>query len=37
LVEGRDLNPRPFEIAGDHITHIWAILNPEKLRPWATG
>jgi len=26
-----------FEIAGEKITHIWAILNPEKLRPWATG
>jgi RNA polymerase sigma factor (sigma-70 family) len=26
-----------FETAGDHITRIWAILNPRKLRPWATG
>jgi len=26
-----------FEIAGDQITSIWAILNPGKLRPWATG
>ena len=26
-----------FEIAGDRIQHIWAMLNPEKLRPWATG
>ncbi|MBO0773937.1 MAG: RNA polymerase sigma factor SigJ, partial [Actinobacteria bacterium] len=26
-----------FEIAGDRIQHIWAILNPEKLRPWAAG
>jgi RNA polymerase sigma-70 factor (ECF subfamily) len=26
-----------FEIAGDQITRIWAILNPGKLRPWATG
>jgi hypothetical protein len=24
----------PFDIAGDQITHIWAIRNPEKLRPW---
>jgi RNA polymerase sigma factor (sigma-70 family) len=23
-----------FEIAGDRITHIWAVRNPEKLRPW---
>ena len=26
-----------FEIAGDQITRIWAVLNPSKLRPWATG
>jgi RNA polymerase sigma-70 factor (ECF subfamily) len=25
-----------FEIAGNQITRIWAILNPSKLRPWAT-
>jgi RNA polymerase sigma-70 factor (ECF subfamily) len=23
-----------FEIDGDRITHLWAIRNPEKLRPW---
>jgi Sigma-70, region 4 len=26
-----------FGIAGDHVTRIWAIRNPDKLRPWATG
>jgi hypothetical protein len=26
-----------FGIAGDRITHIWAIRNPGKLRPWTTG
>ena len=26
-----------FDIAGDRITHIWAVRNPEKLRPWTTG
>jgi hypothetical protein len=26
-----------FEIAGDQITRIWTILNPGKLRLWATG
>jgi RNA polymerase sigma-70 factor (ECF subfamily) len=26
-----------FEVAGDKITHIWAVRNPEKLRPWTTG
>ena len=24
-----------FDIAGDRITRIWAVLNPEKLRAWA--
>jgi RNA polymerase sigma-70 factor (ECF subfamily) len=26
-----------FEVADDRIKHIWAIRNPEKLRPWTTG
>jgi RNA polymerase sigma factor (sigma-70 family) len=26
-----------FDIAGDRITHIWAIRNPDKLRPWTTS
>ena len=26
-----------FDIAGDRIKRIWAVRNPEKLRPWATG
>jgi RNA polymerase sigma factor (sigma-70 family) len=26
-----------FEIAADRIKHIWAVRNPEKLRPWTTG
>jgi len=26
-----------FEIAGEKITRIWAILDPGKLRPWATA
>ncbi|MPZ81607.1 MAG: RNA polymerase subunit sigma-24, partial [Actinophytocola sp.] len=25
-----------FDVAGDRIKHIWAVLNPEKLRPWTT-
>lgn len=24
-----------FGLAGDRITHIWAVRNPEKLRPWS--
>jgi RNA polymerase sigma-70 factor, ECF subfamily len=23
-----------FDVAGGRITHIWAVRNPEKLRPW---
>ena len=26
-----------FDVAGDRIKHIWAMRNPEKLRPWTTG
>ncbi|MGR4877926.1 RNA polymerase sigma factor SigJ [Streptomyces sp. LARHCF249] len=26
-----------FDISGDRITHIWAVRNPEKLRPWTGG
>jgi RNA polymerase sigma-70 factor (ECF subfamily) len=26
-----------FDIAGDRIKHIWAIRNPDKLRPWTAG
>jgi RNA polymerase sigma-70 factor (ECF subfamily) len=26
-----------FELAGDRIRHIWAVRNPDKLRPWTAG
>jgi RNA polymerase sigma factor (sigma-70 family) len=26
-----------FNIEGDRIKHIWAVRNPEKLRPWTTA
>lgn len=26
-----------FDIAGERIKHIWAVRNPEKLRPWLTS
>jgi RNA polymerase sigma factor (sigma-70 family) len=26
-----------FNVAGDRIKHIWAVRNPEKLRPWTAG
>ncbi|MGW5607303.1 RNA polymerase sigma factor SigJ [Streptomyces sp. NPDC003753] len=35
--DGRTVAVYAFDIAGDRITHIWAVLNPEKLRPWTTG
>jgi len=25
-----------FEVAGDRIKHIWAVRNPDKLRPWTS-
>ncbi len=26
-----------FDVAGEKIKHIWAIRNPDKLRPWPAG
>ena len=26
-----------FDVASDQINHIWAVRNPDKLRPWTTG
>ncbi|CAM5704021.1 RNA polymerase sigma factor SigJ [Streptomyces aurantiogriseus] len=26
-----------FDVADDRITRIWAVLNPDKLRPWTAG
>nr|WSX74462.1 RNA polymerase sigma factor SigJ [Streptomyces sp. NBC_00899] len=26
-----------FDVAGDRITHIWVVRNPEKLRHWTTA
>jgi RNA polymerase sigma factor (sigma-70 family) len=26
-----------FAVEGNKITRIWAVLNPDKLRPWTTG
>ncbi len=33
---GITLTVLAFETAGNHITHIWAMRNPGKLRPWTT-
>lgn len=35
--DGRVVTVFAFEITGDRIKHIWAMRNPEKLRPWLTG
>jgi RNA polymerase sigma-70 factor (ECF subfamily) len=26
-----------FDVGGDRIKHIWAVRNPDKLRPWTSG
>ncbi|MFI9345800.1 RNA polymerase sigma factor SigJ [Streptomyces sp. NPDC052773] len=33
---GRTVAVYAFDIVGDRITHIWAVLNPDKLRLWTT-
>ncbi|MFB4315921.1 RNA polymerase sigma factor SigJ [Actinomadura sp. 21ATH] len=35
--DGATVSVYAFEIAGDRIRHIWAVLNPAKLRPWMPG
>jgi hypothetical protein len=35
--DGRTVAVFAFEVADDRITHIWAVRNPDKLRPWTTG
>ena len=34
---GRTVTVFAFDIAGDQIRDIWAIRNPDKLRPWTTS
>jgi RNA polymerase sigma-70 factor (ECF subfamily) len=34
---GAIVNVIAFDVAGGRIKHIWAVLNPEKLRPWTAG
>ena len=33
---GATVSVLAFEIAGDRIRHVWAVLNPRKLRPWTS-
>jgi RNA polymerase sigma-70 factor (ECF subfamily) len=35
--DGRTVTVFAFEIAGGRIRHIWAVRNPDKLRPWTAG
>jgi RNA polymerase sigma factor (sigma-70 family) len=35
--DGITVTVAAFDIAGDRITHIWAMRNPDKLRLWTTG
>jgi RNA polymerase sigma-70 factor, ECF subfamily len=35
--DGATVTVFAFDVAGDRIKHIWAVRNPEKLRPWTTG
>ncbi len=36
-LDGVTVSVLAFDIAGGRIKHIWAVLNPGKLRPWTTG
>ena len=35
--QGVTVTVMAFDVADDRISHIWAVRNPEKLRPWTTG
>ena len=35
--DGTTIAVYAFDVADDRIKHIWAVRNPEKLRPWTTG
>jgi RNA polymerase sigma-70 factor (ECF subfamily) len=35
--DGRTVTVFAFDVAAGRITRIWAVRNPEKLRPWMTG
>jgi RNA polymerase sigma-70 factor, ECF subfamily len=36
LQDGVTVTVFAFDVAGDRITHIWVVRNPDKLRPWTT-
>lgn len=33
-LDGNIMSVLAFDVADDRITRIWAVLNPDKLRPW---
>jgi RNA polymerase sigma-70 factor (ECF subfamily) len=35
--DGTTVTVFAFGVTGNHITQIWAVRNPDKLRPWSTG
>ena len=35
--DGVTVTVMAFDVAGDRIKHIWAVRNPDKLRPWTMG
>ncbi|MFC4016185.1 RNA polymerase sigma factor SigJ [Nonomuraea purpurea] len=35
--DGVTVSVYAFEVAGDRIKRIWAVRNPDKLRPWTVG
>ncbi|MDR8413153.1 RNA polymerase sigma factor SigJ [Nonomuraea sp. 3-1Str] len=35
--DGVTVSVYAFDIAGDRIKHIWAVRNPDKIRPWTVG
>ncbi|WP_255953997.1 RNA polymerase sigma factor SigJ [Streptomyces odontomachi] len=36
-LDGAPVSVLAFDVEGDRITRIWAVLNPDKLRPWRSG
>ena len=36
-LDGVTVSVLAFDVAGDRIKRIWAVLNPDKLRPWTAG
>jgi hypothetical protein len=36
-LDGVTVSVIAFEVAGDRIRHMWAMRNPDKLRPWTTA